>query len=180
METVYDKAMRAAVLLCPDQPGKRRNRNFDGYDEAYKAFREVAEPLVTGSQGCGPDIERLLRIAPLAFTRGKDEYLSHIKPVDPYSVAFTWDPKFTKPADDMNPKPIGTIKTLHRYAYYGFFKPSIAEVLSQIPDDLVERTAGFSVSGPDSADDLNDELLALDAGFHIATTTLYEKRSAGR
>jgi len=181
METVYDIATRAADKLCPPVPGKRRDREYEGYQAAYEAFEAVAVAHVTSSSQKGPNIERLLHILPLTHIRenvgsGEDVHLVHMEPVDPYRTAFTWDPKPTTPATDI--RPFETIKTLHRYAYYGFFKPSIAEVLSQIPAELQDRTVAFTTSGPSNADDLNDEPLALDAGFHVAETTLYERAPA--
>ena len=70
-------------------------------------------------------------------------------------------------------KEVARIRTLHTYAYYGFFKPSIAEVLAQIPSHLVDSVIAFETKGPGDADDLNDDRSALNAGFHAATTILY-------
>lgn len=182
METVYDIAMRAADALCPPIAGKKRHRDVDGYREAYQAFERVADPLVTGSDSTGPSISDLLHIRPLMTVvenlgQGqKARHLAFMKPVDPYNQAFSWSPVAAEPAPGL--VPYATIKTLHRYAYYGFFKPSIAEVLSQIPAELVGRAVGFTCDGPETSDDLNAELIALDAGFQVATTTLYE-RAAG-
>jgi hypothetical protein len=63
---------------------------------------------------------------------------------------------------------------LHRYGYHGFFKPSIAEVLCQMPAGL--DADFFEVIGPETAEDLNNELDALKAGFHVATTIFYKRK----
>lgn len=96
----------------------------------------------------------------------------YIKPVDLFKVAYTWDPKLAKRA--VNLEPVRDITTYHTFGYYGFFKPSIAEVLAQIPADLLEKVVAFEIIGsPTTADDLNRESVALNAGYHVAVTRLY-------
>lgn len=112
--------------------------------------------------------ELAARIVPLVE---RDGALWYIEPVDLTNVAFSWDPKLVRKAEGLTP--IGLIRTLHTYGYYGMFKPSIAEVLAQIPESYLEKTVAFRVVGPDTADDLNREKEALNAGFHVAETTLY-------
>lgn len=65
------------------------------------------------------------------------------------------------------------VRTLHRYGYYGFFKPSVAEVLAQLTDDQLEGVVAFEAHGPETADDLNRHKEELNAGFHVAETILY-------
>lgn len=109
----------------------------------------------------------------------RDGDLYYIKPVDLRRIAFTWDPKVTSQAVGL--EPVISFKTLHRYAYHGFFKPSIAEVLAQIPADLLDdNVVAFEVKGPKDADDLNKDSAALNAGFHVAMTTLYSRRADAR
>ena len=65
---------------------------------------------------------------------------------------------------------------LHSFGYYGFFKPSIAEVLAQIPEDVL---AHFNIDAfeiidiPTSSGDLNKFIKALEDGFHVSTVRLY-------
>jgi hypothetical protein len=95
-----------------------------------------------------------------------------IEDVDPRRTAFTWDPKPTTPAEDL--RTVTEVITYHTWAYYGFFKPSIAEVLAQIPGELVDRVTAFEiVQAPETAADLNIDKKAFDAGLHVATTRLY-------
>ena len=59
---------------------------------------------------------------------------------------------------------------------YGMFKPSIAEVISCIPEYMWKKVYAFEiVDKPRDASDLNKEREALNAGFHVATTRLYLK-----
>jgi hypothetical protein len=94
---------------------------------------------------------------------------------DLVSTAYTWDPKFK---DEVLPelKVLQTIRTYHGYGYYGFFKPSIAEVLAQIPGNLIQRVYGFEIiQVPQTAEDLNEHIEYVREGFHLALTRLYER-----
>lgn len=165
METVYDRATTAALALCSNP------RRFDSnYDAAYKAFEAIADPLVVTSGGTGPDVKDLMHIRPVVRREGD---LFFIAKVDPFRTAFTWAPKLEDKAEGL--VAVATIKTLHRYAYYGFFKPSVGEVLCQIPEELRSTVVAFETEGPQTADDLNKDLAALDAGFQVAETILYSK-----
>ncbi len=113
--------------------------------------------------------ELAARIKPVV--RNRSNALAYIKPCDLRNVAFTWSPKITRKAANLVKH--ATIRTLHRYGYYGLFKPSIAEVLAQIPADLIDETVAFETIGPSDATDLGKESEALNAGFHVATTRLY-------
>lgn len=106
-------------------------------------------------------------------------------------------PWIEKLGPEVNPGPVvGTALTLHGYGYAGFFKPSVAEVLCQIPEGLVDVPTWFLVTGPDTAADFykslesEDEALvremleappddsvhrAFDAGFHTARTVFFKR-----
>jgi NTP pyrophosphatase (non-canonical NTP hydrolase) len=92
--------------------------------------------------------------------------LCYIKPVDPRGIAFTWDPKKDEKADKL--KVLRSILTYHNYGHPSLFKPSIAEVLAQIPEDIVERVVAFQIP-------MNDAIFDSIRDCHVATTILYEK-----
>ena len=101
--------------------------------------------------------------------------LCYIQPVDLRSIAYTWSPKSAGKAPKL--EPICDITTYHSYGSYNLFKPSIAEVLAQIPDEHLENVVAFEiVERPVDADDLNCENEALNAGYHVATTRLYTRK----
>jgi hypothetical protein len=112
--------------------------------------------------------ELVARIKPVV-KNGKE--LHYIASCDLRNTAFTWDPVLGQTAGRL--MKLRTVRTLHTYGYYGFFKPSVAEVLAQIPEDLVDKAIAFETIGPEDADALNKEKEALDAGFHVADTTFY-------
>ena len=113
------------------------------------------------------------KIRPLV--RGKDGNAYPIERVDLRKVSFTWDPKLLKePITALHS--LGEFRCLHTYGYYGLFKPSIDEVLSQIPANLVDAATYFEiVKQPGNQADLGEEQEALNAGFHVSTVRVYSK-----
>ena len=95
---------------------------------------------------------------------------------DYFTTAFAWEMKPEKLADDL--EEVAKIWTLHRWAYYGFFKPSIGEVIMQIPKDMLDKVDAFMVIGPSSAQDLNvTSEYTFKKSVHVAQTILYAKKS---
>lgn len=92
-------------------------------------------------------------------------------------VSYTWSPKPSKPVEEGSLNPLTDIRTYHTWAYYGFFKPTIAEVLAQIPESQIEDVVAFEIiDSPKTAADLNKESVALNDGYHVATTRLYANK----
>lgn len=118
------------------------------------------------------------RIKPvISFLKDGVSTRYYIKEVSLSSVAYTWDPVKTEVAEEL--VVLGQIITYHTYGYYGFFKPSIAEVLAQIPEKYLGVVCAFEiVAQPQTADDLNENIAILDAGYHVAITQLYGKKGA--
>jgi hypothetical protein len=95
---------------------------------------------------------------------------------DYINSSYIWDPKFKK--DEKLPKleVLQDIHTFHSYGFYGLFKPSIGEVVAQIPDELFHDVYGFEIIGqPESSEDLNKYIHYVNAGYHVAVTRLYKK-----
>lgn len=114
------------------------------------------------------------RVAQIRPVVRKTSILNFIEPVDPVNQSYLWDPKVTEPAPELVEASV--IKTYHEYGAPNMFKPSIAEVLAAIPEDQIAGLVAFEIIGqPQSAEDLNDEREALDAGYHMALTRLYRQ-----
>jgi hypothetical protein len=77
------------------------------------------------------------RIVPLI---PKDGGFWTIEPKDPRNTAYTWDPNPTK---SVTFRPVRTVRTDHYCGYHAFFKPSVAEVLAQMPEDLDDVVNAF-------------------------------------
>lgn len=110
--------------------------------------------------------ELVRKIRPVV--RDKNGRCYYIKPVDPREVAFTWDPVLTEEATRITR--IETIHTLHSFGYYGMFKPSIAEVLSMVPQNLLDKVIAFETIGPSDMSDLKRQWAAVNANYHVAVT----------
>jgi hypothetical protein len=118
---------------------------------------------------------RVARIKPLIHSEGKLYALRTLP--DLRGQSFLWDPKIRR-RSERNIEPLRVISTLHTYGHYSLFKPSIAEVLAQIPFDLLNQVVAFSIEGPQDASDLNAHQDALNAGFQVAQTTFYRAKRA--
>ena len=111
--------------------------------------------------------ERLKRFAVLVQ---KDGELFRRTPCDPRNIAFTWE----KPTEGgpVQFKEVTRTRTKHTCGYHAFFKPSLAEVLAQMPDDVGDANAFFIITdtfatGETDADDIQ---LFKDGSGHLATT----------
>ena len=103
----------------------------------------------------------------------EDNKLYFIEIPDLRKIAYTWDYKITEECNNL--KEISRIKTHHYCGYYGLFKPSIAEVLSQIPEDLINKVVAFEIIS-DVCSGTDDEIKIFNEGNgHLATAILYEK-----
>lgn len=117
--------------------------------------------------------ERYARIKPLVKRDGK---LYTITKPDLRNQSFIWDPKLEQEVSG-GLKEVVKVKTLHTYGHYSLFKPSVAEVLAQIPDYLLDKVVAFHIDGPDSVTDLNKFGEETNMGFHVAFTTLYKGKA---
>ncbi len=115
-------------------------------------------------------VELSSRIRPV-ITFGRNEHW-YVVPVDTFTQSFLWDPEKESRAQGL--KVLCDIKTYHTFGYYCLFRPTVAEVIAQIPRAYIKDTVAFEIVGrPMTATDLNKDVAALNAGYHGATTRLY-------
>jgi hypothetical protein len=107
--------------------------------------------------------ELLVRIRPVCQFEGR---LHYIRPVDPRRIAFLWDPQSDGMADNL--VALECVMTRHDYGHPSLFKPTIAEVLAQIPEDVVDRVVAFETSRNADFDEHSD--------CHVTSTILYGRR----
>lgn len=105
-----------------------------------------------------------------ALVRNKLGLLYYVEDHNVKTKAFTWLEPHKKA---MGLKKVGSIKTLHRFAFQGFFKPSLEEVYAQLPTEFENIDAVETIL----QDGFN--MPALNAGFHVAETILYKKKVLG-
>ena len=64
---------------------------------------------------------------------------------------------------------------LHTWGYYGLFKPSIAEVLSQAPESVIEQANTFEIiESPKTREDVFKYKEVIDNGFHLSKVRAYK------
>ena len=108
-------------------------------------------------------LSRAFRITPVVENdQGQPHFIT---PCDIENTAFTWSPKREDEAAGLTP--LKTITTYHDYGAPVFFKPSINEVLAQIPPELLGKVTGFSTE-PDQARQFTP-----GGSHHVGITTLY-------
>lgn len=123
-------------------------------------------------------VKALERITPLVLHHGRPE---KILPVNSFTTAFLWDPIYTGPMMEIWEEDVKEVEitTLHTWAYYGFFKPTIAEVIAQIPEGFFEKTIAFYIcESPQQPKDFYsnyEEKVIFDSGYHIAKTRIFVK-----
>lgn len=64
---------------------------------------------------------------------------------------------------------------LHTWGYYGVFKPSIAEVLSQAPENVIEQANIFEIiESPETREDVFKYKEVINNGFHLSKVRSYK------
>lgn len=109
------------------------------------------------------------KVRPLIVKGGRLHHF--VNTADHWSQTYPWSAEPSGEATGLTE--VARVWTLHSYGYYGFFKPSVAEVLQQIPESLFPDVDYFVVLGPYDVDDLNTTTHYISDGFHVAQTNLY-------
>ena len=113
--------------------------------------------------------ERYKRIKPIV------EYQDNYYQLKPYTMEMLRHQSFIHNSkkdirdqvDLTNAKVITEFSCYHTYGYYGLFKPTIAEVLQQFPDEgLLEANAFMMSQVPESITDLNEQQEIINLGCH--------------
>jgi hypothetical protein len=108
--------------------------------------------------------------------RRKEGELFYVEAHNLRDTAFTWVDCADK-AEGL--EEVGRIPTLHVWGHYSLFKPSVGEVLAQLPVEYLGKgIVAFETRGPETAREFTrtaETKAAFDAGFHTAETILYRK-----
>ena len=132
--------MRKAPLTWPrpDQPSL--NLTEEQLDaERLKFIPDISKEAVT---------VLLERVTPLVRNNvGHLCIYSPAEPCDPFQTSFTWDRAAAcgDLADVAKLRLLEAVPTYHTCGYHACFKPSIAEVLAQLPVHLQETVTAFEV-----------------------------------
>lgn len=107
-----------------------------------------------------------------------DTYLRKLTTDELTKVSYTWLNEPTDYADKVDFTKLSVLedrKMLHGYGYYGYFKPSVWEVIRQIPRDYLEKVVAFEIicGAIGMNNTFKDEL---NAGFHVSIVRLYQEK----
>jgi len=98
---------------------------------------------------------------------GRKDYFETIESLR--NISFIWSPIYGKTRADL--EKLAQITTRHTCGYIGFFKPSIAEILAQIPKRYIKDTIAYETGREDK-----DICGSSSGDYHIAKTRLYRSR----
>lgn len=126
-------------------------------DNRLKELYQLLKPIVTIDE-----IKYLLREFTLQELRNQ---------------SYIWDRHEDK-RDVVDPSRLETVDDflcLHTWGYYGLFKPSIAEVLSQAPESVIEQANTFEIiESPETREDVFKYKEVIDNGFHLSKVRAYK------
>lgn len=93
------------------------------------------------------------------------------------SYSFEFDIEGKEVADISKYKKMRDVEMLHTYSYPGFFKPSLYEIFSQIPEEIRDQVDAVEIVwSPQVANDFNKHLEAFNDGYHTSVVRLYQKK----
>ena len=126
-------------------------------DNRLKELYQLLKPIVTIDE-----IKYLLREFTLQELRNQ---------------SYIWNRHEDK-RDIVDPNKLETVDDflcLHTWGYYGLFKPSIAEVLSQAPESVIEQANTFEIiESPETREDVFKYKEVIDNGFHLSKVRAYK------
>ena len=126
-------------------------------------------------------VKRYSRIKPVVEKNGKLYWLRPFSQKELFGISYLWKDETDQPVRDGEIVPIQgrDFRCLHTYGYYGLFKPSVAEVLTQIDPEILDTVVAFEIiDSPATAYDFyRDEFTstAFDSGYLVSTVRLYRK-----
>lgn len=125
-------------------------------------------------------IERYSHIKPVVEKDSELYWLRKFSDEELFNINYLWNDETEKPVKEgeIISIPGKDFRCLHKYGYYGLFKPSIAEVLTQIDSEVLDLVVAFEIIElPEAADDFyKDEFTAaaFNSGHHVSTVRLYK------
>ena len=122
--------------------------------------------------------KRYQQIKPIVKINGVKYWLRDFSFDELKSISYLWNREKDKrekvDMSTLKEYPDWDFECLHIYGYPGMFKPSIAEVLAQIPEDEAIWAVAFEIIGtPQTSDDFHRNRNAFRQGFHSSIVRLY-------
>lgn len=124
--------------------------------------------------------KRYETIKPIVSKNGKAVWLRKLSSGElSYKVYMSLDKEgdYAGDVNFSNLSPLADVKILHRYGYYGFFKPSVGEVLAQIPNEMLHKVTAFEmIYSPSTCADFNVFNKEFHSGYHVSIVRLYQPK----
>ena len=141
-------------------------------DRIWGRYPERRELIYTLAQKIRP----IIRFSFFGIFRARaiDGSAYYLKEVDPFEMPFTLNPKPVQRARSLDW--LDDITTYHKITRFGFFAPTIAEVISQISEDDLDTVVAFEIMGaPKNMERHPQYVRGLKEGYHVVKTRLYTK-----
>ena len=117
-------------------------------------------------------------IKPIVKYEGKPTYLRELWAHELTITVYTDlnEPSdYAEPVDYSKLSVLADVKMLHVWAFYGFFKPNVGEVIRQIPTEYIEKVVAFEmINGAIGMTSIFNK--ELNAGFHVSIVRLYQAK----
>ena len=142
---------------------------------------EVSIPIISDEEL----MKRYEHIKPVIKVDGKLHYFREFTLKELRGISYLWnrneDVREEVGEDELEALEGRDFVCLHMYGYYGLFKPSVGEVLSQINEyDLPLVKAFEIIESPETAEDFYKDSftsIAFENGYHVSTVRLYGAKS---
>lgn len=125
-------------------------------------------------------VKRYSRIKPVLESSGELYWLKDFSEEEIFRTSYIWNNNIgvAVKKGEIVPIPDKDFMCLHRYTCPCLFKPTIAEVLTQISPDIVDKVVAFEIiKSPETGDSSygKDEFTieAFCAGYHTSKIRLY-------
>lgn len=106
-------------------------------------------------------------------------YLRPLTEEELSNISYTWLTKenYADEVDYSKLSVLADVKMLHSWSYYGYFKPSVGEIIRQIPKKMLEKVVAFEIIySPDDWSDFNLFKEEFDESYHVSVVRLYQAK----
>lgn len=124
-------------------------------------------------------MRRYLKIKPIAEIGSQKYWLKTYSIDEMRNTSYFWNlfsDRREPVSDELSCHDHEDFKCLHSYGSHGIFKPSIAEILAQIPENALKHftiDAFEIIDNPASSGNLKKFREAMECGYHTSVVRLY-------
>lgn len=119
------------------------------------------------------------KIKPIVVVNGIKYFLREFTSEELESEAYAFH-KYDDKRDAVRKEQLQAVRDflcLHEFRNKYFFVPSIAEVLAQMPEEIIDDVNAFEIiEQPETVKDLDKYKEITDKGFHLSKVRTYKKR----